>query len=122
MRSNNCLLSKILYFVFEQILLFLIDRTNILNIVINTLSSSHYFHNSSSTITSSIEGQQDVLQLDVAMDDALGVQVAQPHQEAPGDLLLQLEALLASNHVTEIASRVKVKDQAVEVADRDDLV
>ena len=122
MRSSNYLLSKILYFVFEQILLFVIARTNILIIVINTLSSSHYFHNSSSTITSSIEGQQDVLQLDVAMDDALGVQVAQPHQEAPGDLLLQLEALLASNHVAEIASRVDVKRQAVEVADRDDPV
>ena len=117
MRSSNCLLSKILYFVFEQILLFVIARTNILIIVINTLSSSHYFHNSSSTITSSIEGQQDVLQLDAAMDDALGVQVAQPHQEAPGDLLLQLEALLASNHVSEIASRVDV-----EVANRDDPV
>ena len=38
-------------------------------------------------------------------DDALAVQVAQPHQEALGDLLLQLEALLA-----------------VEVADREDPV
>ena len=43
-----------------------------------------------------VEGRQDVL--DVAVDDALAVQVAQPRQEAPGDLLLQLEALLASNH------------------------
>ena len=70
--------------------------------------------------------QQDVLKLDVAVDDALAVQVAQPCQdlseEEPGDLLLQLEALLASNHVAEIASRVIVKDQAEEVADRDDLV
>ena len=70
--------------------------------------------------------QQDVLKLDVAVDDALAVQVAQPCQdlseEEPGDLLLQLEALLASNHVAEIASRVKVKDQAVEVVDRKDLM
>ena len=43
-----------------------------------------------------VEGRQDVL--DVAVDDALAVQVAQPCQEAPGDLLPQLEALLASNH------------------------
>ena len=44
--------------------------------------------------------QQDVLQLDVAVDDALAVQVAQPCQdlseEEPGDLLLQLEAPLTS--------------------------
>ena len=65
--------------------------------------------------TSSIEDQQDVLQLDVAMDDALAAQVAQPCQEAHSDLLLQLEALLASNHVAEIASRVDIKQQAVEV-------
>ena len=70
--------------------------------------------------TSSIEDQQDVLQLDVAMDDALAVQVAQLHQEALGVLLLQFEALLASNRVVEIASRVKVKQQAVEFADRED--
>ena len=37
-----------------------------------------------------VEGRQDVL--DVAVDDALAVQVAQPRQEAPGNLLL------ASNH------------------------
>ena len=54
-----------------------------------------------------VEGQQDVL--NVAVD----VQVAQPCQEAPGDLLLQLEALLASDHVAEIVSRVKVRQQAV---------
>ena len=57
--------------------------------------------------------QQDVFKLDVAVDDALAVQVAQPCQdlseEEPGDLLLQLEALLASNHVAEIASRVDIK-------------
>ena len=62
--------------------------------------------------TSSNEDQQDVLQLDVAMDDALAVQVAQPHQEAHGDLLLQLEALLASKDVAEIGSRVEVRQQA----------
>ena len=70
--------------------------------------------------------QQDVFQLDVAVDDALAVQVAQPRQdlpeEDPGYIFLQLEALLASDHVAEVASRVKVKDHAVEVADRDNLV
>ena len=56
------------------------------------------------------------------MDDALAVQVAQPSQEAHSDLLLQLEALLASKDVAEIGSRVEVRQQAVEVADRDDPV
>ena len=57
--------------------------------------------------------QQDVIKLAVAVLCS----PAQPRQdlseEEPG--LLQLEALLASNHDAEIASRVKVK--AVEVAD-----
>ena len=70
--------------------------------------------------------EQDVLQLDVAVDDALAVQVAESRQdlfeEAPGDLFLQLVALLVANHVAEVASREEVQDQAVEVADRDDLV
>ena len=66
--------------------------------------------------------QQDVFKLDVAVNDALAVQVAQPCQdlseEEPGDLLLQLEPLLASNHVAEIASRVYIKQQAVEVGEQ----